>query len=272
MRHRPDIIPILDGVFEAHRDILTHLDGDAATRHLRDTWADPVFRVDVNCFALRSDDEIILIDAGTGPSWGPALGHAPSALRGVGITPNRVDVVLLTHLHGDHALGLFTGDTALFGNAQILVPRAELEQFTNPRARADADEDALEVFRIAEQLLAVYGDRVRAIEPGRIHTLIEAVPLPGHTAAHTGYLLRYGDQGLLFCGDMIQAVQAVIDPGAGLIYDQDPAQAAQTRQEWLERLARTGWHLAGGHLPGFSRVEALGRNRFHLHQAGPDDV
>ena len=268
-----DVVQILDGVFEASVDVLVHLGGDAATRRLRDTWHDPVFRIDVYCFALRSPDGIVLVDAGTGPSWGTALGHAPRALRDAGMAPDHVGTVALTHLHGDHALGLFDGGSALFPHAEILVPRAELAHFTDTRARAAASEDALEIFRIADSLRDIYGNRVRPIDPGPLDTLpVEAVPLPGHTDAHTGYLLGQGDDRVLFCGDMLQAVQPVLDPGAGLIYDHDPAQAAQTRRDWLERLARTGWRLAGGHLPGFNRVEALGSDRFRLHRAGSDNV
>ena len=267
-----EILHVVDGVFEASSDVLVHLDGKAATRRLRETWPDPAFRVEVACFALSSADEVILVDAGTGPSWGVSLGHTPSVLRAAGITPDRVDKVLLTHLHGDHALGLFDGETALFARADILVSRAELAYFTNPHTRAAASEDAQEVFRIAERLIAIYGKRVRPIDPGPVHPLIEAVLLAGHTEAHCGYLLRHGNSGLLFCGDMIQVVQPILDFGAGLIYDHDPAQAARTRRDWLDGLARTGWLLAGGHVPGFTRVEALANSRFHLHRIGKDDV
>ena len=263
-----EVIRILDGLFEAPLDVLTHLDGDTATRHLRDTWPDPMFRVDVACFALRSPDETILVDAGTGPSWGPALGHAPRALREAGIAPGEIDRILLTHLHGDHALGLFDGEAALFPRAEMLVPRAELAHFTDPAARAAASEDEQHVFLIAERLVAFYGSRVRPIDPGPLHPSIETVLLPGHTAAHAGYLVRDSDAGLLLSGDMLQVVTPALDLGAGLIYDSDPAQASQTRRLWLDRLAQTGWTLAGAHLPGLHRVHALDDGQFRLAPSG----
>ena len=250
-----EITRLVDGQFEAPIEVLTHIDGAEATHRLRESWPDPVFRVDVNCFALRSAEGVMLVDAGTGPSWGDALGHAPEKMREAGMSPDQVTRVLLTHLHGDHALGLLDGDGAVFPLAEVLVPEGELVRFTDPVARAAAPDDELEVFWIAEQIVTAYAGRVRTIAPGTILLGIEAVPLPGHTRDHVGYLIQDGTAGLLLCGDMLRAVQTAIDPGAGLIYDEDPKTAAQTRRHWLARAAEGGWLLSGGHVPGLCRSE-----------------
>ena len=236
--------------------MLTHLGGEDAS-HL----------------ALRTPDMVILVDAGIGPSWGETLGHAPEALRQAGHAPEQVSAVLLTHLHGDHALGVLDGDAAAYPHAEILVPAAELARFTDAVARDAASEDQREVFRIAERIVQAYPGRIRAILPGLVLPGIEAVPLPGHTRDHTGYFIEDGPASLLLIGDMLQVVTAPVDPDAGLVFDEDPAQAAQTRREWLSRLAETGWRLSGGHLPGFVRVVRLeadgssGEPRFDLAPA-----
>ncbi len=269
-----DVIRLLDGRYEAPLDVLTHLGGEDAIHALRRSWHGPTFVVDVNCFALRTPEAVILVDAGTGPSWGETLGHAPEALRQAGLAPEQVSAVLLTHLHGDHALGLLDGDAAAYPGAEILVPAAELARFTDAVARDAASEDQREVFRIAERIVHAYPGRTRAIPPGHVMPGIEAVPLPGHTRAHTGYLIEDGPASLLLVGDMLQAVTTPVDPDAGLVFDEDPAQAAQTRRDWLARLAETGWRLSGGHLPGVFRVGRLapggrsGQQLFDLIPAG----
>lgn len=43
-----------------------------------------------------------------------------------GIQPDDVSRVILTHIHGDHALGLIDGDRPYFPKAEIWVPEADL--------------------------------------------------------------------------------------------------------------------------------------------------
>ena len=106
-----DVIPLLDGVFEAPLDVIIHATGEAARRRLIDNWGEKAIRIDVNCFALRGPNGISLIDAGSGNAWGAALGKAREAMREADILPEQIDRVLLTHIHGDHALGLLDGES-----------------------------------------------------------------------------------------------------------------------------------------------------------------
>src|ERR1700730_15258621 len=92
-----DVIPLLDGVFEAPLDVIIHATGDAARRRLIDNWGEKAIRIDVNCFALRGPNGISLIDAGSGNAWGAALGKAREAMREADILPEQIDRVLLTH-------------------------------------------------------------------------------------------------------------------------------------------------------------------------------
>ncbi|TIX92889.1 MBL fold metallo-hydrolase [Rhizobium sp. P44RR-XXIV] len=251
-----DVTLLLDGLFEAPADVLVHADGDAARRHAIETWGKPTLQVDVNCFLLRGPAGAFLIDAGTGTSWGPKYGHARSALHDAGISPDEIQGVLLTHIHGDHALGLFDGDEPYFPHAEVFVPERDIAFFTDQAEREALPEARRGGFKIAEQLQRVYGSRIKRIGPGEVLTGIEAHSLPGHTPGHTGYLLRGGDNSLLIWGDTLHVGDLQPgDPKIGLAYDLDPGQAARTRQVALEDAAREGWIVAGGHITGFGRVE-----------------
>lgn len=257
------IVHLLDGVFTPSSDVLLHAGGEAARQALI-AEAGPVLRLDVNCFLLRGPDGIALIDAGTGEAWGPQLGHARAALHDAGVAPEQVARVLLTHLHGDHALGLLhgaDGATAWLPRAEILVPEADLHFFTDPAARAALPPARHGGFDITAKLLRAYEGRIRPIPNGPVAAFpgIEAVPLPGHTPGHTGYLLRGTPHDLLLWGDLLHlfAAQAA-DPDAGLTYDIDPAQAARSRHATLARAAAEGWLVAGAHVPGFGVLEAVG--------------
>ncbi|MGY5780101.1 AidB family quorum-quenching N-acyl homoserine lactonase [Rhizobium sp. LEGMi135b] len=251
-----DITLLLDGLFEASAEILIHADGDAARQQAIANWGKPTLQFDVNCFLLRGPAGVALVDVRTGPAWGSKLGHARSALREAGIAPDEIQSVLLTHPHGDHALGLFDEDKAYFPNAEVFIPDADLAHFTDPAVREAIPEARRGVFKIAEQLQRIYGARVRRIGPGNLPPGIEAVSLPGHTPGHTGYLVRGDDNSLLIWGDALHLGNLQPgDPKIGLAYDLDPALGVRTRQAALEDAAREGWIVAGSHITGFGRVQ-----------------
>lgn len=254
-----DVLRICDGVFEAYSDVFTHTAGEEARRSAIAAWGEPAFRIDVNCFALRGPDGLMLVDSGTGTSWGEAFGHARAALVAACMPPDAVRRVLITHLHGDHALGLFDGDEPYFRHAEIWIPASDLAFFTDAQARASLPKARQGGFDIAERLQRLYGNRVRALGEGEILPGIELHALPGHTHGHSGYLIRGTNESLMLWGDALhlQRLQAA-DPELGLAYDLDGATAARTRRSVLAQAAQENWVVSGGHVQGFGRVQTLG--------------
>lgn len=247
-----------DGVFEAPLDVLIHAGGQAARDEAVARWAKPKVSIVVNCFALKGPDGITLVDAGTGPSWGDAMGHAPAAMAAAGIAPEEVARVLITHLHGDHALGLFDGDRAYFPKAEVIVPQADFGFFGDEANRARTPEKKQGGFAIAATLKRHYAGRIRTVT-GEAHPGITLVPLPGHTFGHSGYLIEGEDETLLLWGDALHLsdLQAS-DPEIGFVYDFDATTALASRRAILERAERDGWLVSGGHVEGFRRVIGKG--------------
>ena len=244
-----------DGIFEIPADTFIYVGDEAKGASLRAEKAGATTPVPVNCFLLRGSGEVILVDAGTGTIWGPGLGHARAALAAEDIPPEAVDRVILTHVHGDHALGLFDGDGAYFPRARITVPATELAYFTDETARAATREDRQSVFDIAKKLVTVYAGRIDTFAGSEAYPGITAVALPGHTPGHTGYRLETEEGEILLWGDTAHLVDAQPrDPRIGLVFDNDSEQALQTRRMALALAAREGLRVSGGHVPGFFRV------------------
>lgn len=251
-----EVLTVHDGIFEAPLDVLVHADGEAARDEAVARWGKPKVSIPVNCFALKGADGITLVDAGTGPSWGEAMGHAPAAMAKAGIAPEQVARVLITHLHGDHALGLFDGDRARFPNAGIIVPEADFGFFGDEGNRARTPQNRQGGFAVTAAVKKHYGDRIHPAPAGTVRPGIALIPLPGHTAGHSGYLIE-GEQSLLLWGDALHLsdLQAT-DPDIGFVYDFDAATARVSRRDILARAAGEGWYVCGGHIDGFRRVVA----------------
>lgn len=244
-----------DGVFEASRDVLIHSRGEAALAPALARWGDRPFRVDVNCFLLRGPRGIELVDAGTGTSWGPNLGHARAALDACGVAPGDVDRVFLTHLHGDHAFGLLDGAAAFFPRAEVILPEAELAFYADPAERARLPEVRHGAFDVATAVAAAYGARLKPVPFGPVTRDVELLPLPGHTPGQGGFVFTAGDCTLMLFGDALHLdAEQAADPDLGTIFDLDPTAATATRRSMLGRAAAEGWIVAGGHTRGFGRV------------------
>ena len=167
--------------------------------------------------------------------------------------------MLLTHPHGDHALGLLDGDRPWLPRAEILFPERDLAFFGDPAVAETFPPARRGNFKTVADLSRAYAGRLRTIAPGPVDGMpgVEAVPLPGHTPGHSGYLIGEGRDALLIWADAFHlgALQ-VEDPEAGLEYDLDPALAVQSRRFLLEQAAEHGWRVTGSHVSPIGRIEA----------------
>ncbi len=250
-----EIYLFFDGIYSAPIADLVHADGDLARDRAIAHWGKPYFSVDVNCFGLHGPDGLILIDAGAGEHWGPEYGKAEAALRLAGFTPEQVNTVLLTHIHGDHALGLLAGDAARYPNADVRLPRGDFDHYGDS-SRFDTSPGSA---RTLERLQRAYGVQLSAIDIGPVLPGIDAIALPGHTPGHTGYIVHDDRKSLLVWGDVVHldALQ-LADPAVGMDYDIDWQAALHSRRIALETATREGWYIAGGHVTGMRQVERRG--------------
>ncbi|GHV18811.1 hypothetical protein AGMMS49959_01660 [Planctomycetales bacterium] len=216
---------------------------DAIKRYL----PDGKFPMEINAFLVKNGEKNILIDTGFG-------GAIIDGMRGVGVEPEQVNTVLITHTHGDHIGGLSTGGAARFPNAELFLSQPEQVWGSGNAATVAA--------------LAPYAGRLRTFKPAAydgdavaVADGITAIAAFGHTPGHTVYLLASNGEKLLIGGDLfhVPAIQFPV-PEVSVIYDSDPVAAAATRRQILEYVAREKIPVAGMHLhyPAIGTVEKNG--------------
>jgi len=259
-----EVTALLDGHLPLGHDMFTGATQERAARLQFESFLPPgPVATPVNAYAVNTGERLILIDTGTATVMGPGLGLVPANLQAAGIDPAQVDMVVLTHLHPDHANGLVgQGGASLFPNAEVLVASAELAFWRDDAVMAQAPEQARAFFQMARAAIAPYAARLRPITPGgEIAPGIVTVPLPGHTPGHLGVRIVSGDAQLLVWGDTVHvAVYQFAEPGWTIGFDVDQPAAAASRRRAMDMAATDRLLIAGMHVPfpGVGFVERAG--------------
>lgn len=171
--------------------------------------------VQMRSLLVQSSAGLILVDTGQGDKltardrrnfgMDDTSRRLAADLGRAGFSPEDVDIVLMTHLHGDHAGGCtHWGDPAdpdseavpSFPNARYLVQRLEMADasFPNERTRGTYFPQNWEPLRRSGQLEIVDGDQDLAAG-------VRTVTVPGHTDSIQAVWVEDAGHSLLFLGD-----------------------------------------------------------------------
>jgi len=199
-----------------------------------------------NAFLVRIPGKNILVDTGTGH-------NLLENLKSLGVTPEQIDAVLITHVHGDHIGGMLKDDKATFSNAELYMSRAEHDFSMNDARNAGA-----------QKMIEAYQSKLHLFQPAEIDEQpqnllpgIPAVAAYGHTPGHTLYMVESGSDKLLIWGDLTHAMAIQMPyPQVAMTYDSNTDMAIAARKKVLEYVAKNNIPVAGMHtaFPGMGKI------------------
>jgi glyoxylase-like metal-dependent hydrolase (beta-lactamase superfamily II) len=206
--------------------------------------------------AVNTGTKLIVIDTGTGEanferSKG-AAGQFHTNLKAAGIDRNQVDVVIISHFHGDHINGLITADSKpSFPNAEILVPAAEWKYFMDDAEMGKQTTDRMKgVFAGLRRVFDALGRKVTPYEPNKeLAPGITSVATYGHTPGHNSHIIASGNSTVYVQADVTNLPLFVRNPGWHLMFDQDANMAEATRRKLYDMLAADKMMVQGFHYP-----------------------
>jgi glyoxylase-like metal-dependent hydrolase (beta-lactamase superfamily II) len=207
---------------------------------------------------INTGGKLVVVDTGTGPaSFASTKGNAgqfASNMVAAGFDPKSVDMVVISHFHGDHINGLLNAENTLaFPNAEVLVPAAEWKYFMDDGEMSRAPEGRMQtVFKNARRVFeAGLKKKVTPYEMGKdVAPGLQAVATLGHTPGHTSFILSSGSDKLFIQSDVTNhPALFVTHPGWHLMFDQDPAMAETTRRKVYDMLVADKMRVQGFHFP-----------------------
>ena len=220
--------------------------------------------VPFNPTLINTGSKLVLIDTGNGPAPDGAVGRLFANLAAAGVSPDDIDLVVISHLHPDHTNGLIGADgKVVFSKAEIKAPAKEWAFWMSDENMAKANDPVTKnYFANTRKVLTPIKDRIgtydwdKEVAPGII-----ALGTPGHTPGHTSFIVTSGKDKLMVQSDVTNIPSFFLQhPDWHVMYDYDADQAQATRHRFYDMAAADKILIAGYHFPfpSAGHVERVG--------------
>lgn len=216
-------------------------------------------------YVVQLGDLVIVVDTGIGnhkprpgePDMDMLDTNYLELFTQAGFDPERVDVVVSTHLHPDHCGWNTTWADGkwlpTYPNARYLFHEVELENIRSLAAPDKAPGNAMfanlysdsvePIFQQAQWEWVKPGDTIAELAG----TTVTVVGTPGHTPGHLAVEINDGTQTFLIIGDAFHQPFQLDFPDLPMFADVDTARAAHTRAKLVRRCADEGVQLLTAH-------------------------
>ncbi|QPC47272.1 YtnP family quorum-quenching lactonase [Mangrovibacillus cuniculi] len=159
-------------------------------------------------------------------------------LTSLGLTPNDIDIVCMTHVHFDHVLGLSKMQggtrTSMFPNAEIYISEVEWNEMQNPNIRS-RNTYWEENYRPIEKQVKTFKEEITIVEGLKMtHT-------GGHSNGHSVVTISSEGEHLIHMGDLMPT-HAHFSPLWVLAYDDYPMTSIEQKQRFIQpQIEKDAW-------------------------------
>ena len=167
-----------------------------------------------SCYLIRHGDDYLLWDTGMSDALiGKPVDNDQQTmslkrsvldqLKQIGVTPAQIDMVGISHFHGDH-----TGQAKHFPNAQLVIGKGDWD------ALKGTDEQLKEARQDLAHWLTGPGKSIAVRDADMFQDgSVIMLAMPGHTPGHSALLVRLASGPVLLSGDQYHFTEAVKNRG-----------------------------------------------------------
>ena len=190
------------------------------------------------CLFVNTGHHKLLVDTGAG-KFGPKTGQLVENLGALGVRPDEIDVVILTHAHPDHIGGVIDDrGKPTFPKSRYVMTRTEREFWHGgPDLSSLSVSDGLKaaLLECPARMLPPLSGQLDLIEPeAEIVDGVRAVDAAGHTPGQIAVRIESGGQQLLAVADAIVHPIHLSHPDWYTAVDLDPETSVDTRRRLLD--------------------------------------
>jgi glyoxylase-like metal-dependent hydrolase (beta-lactamase superfamily II) len=205
-----------------------------------------------NCYVVETGEHTVLIETGGGDKMdlrarermklSAILEPLPEAIAKHDIDPERIDIVVNTHLHWDHCgWNTSAAGAALFPRAQYYTRRAEWEHAHERHPR-----DSVSYIDLNYDPLVESGRMTLLTEDCEVAPGIGLRLAPGHNRDMMVVTAASAGETFCFFSDLIPTL-AHLTPTWVAAFDLYPLQSIEMKTRLLEEAARGNWIIGFGH-------------------------
>ncbi len=223
----------------------------------------------INSLYVDTGKHKVLIDNGMGPYLGPSGGHLPDHLRNLGVAPEEIDTIIISHAHLDHVFGTLAPDgSQVFPNARYVIGEQEWAYWMKPDIKLGnllPEEFKQMIVEGAKRHLGGIKERVEFVKPGQeVVTGITAVEAFGHTPGMLAFNISSGSESLFYSADALHHFAlSVVHPEWHVGFDNDQELGAHTRLRVLNQVIAERSLVLVPHFPfpGLGHITQQGQVR-----------
>ena len=219
-----------------------------------------------NACVIQNGKQNLLVDTGCGTLFGPTCGFIIDALEELGLAPDDITDIFITHLHPDHIGGCINEDgSAVFRNANFKIVEEEHNFWTLKEFGSD-EINGRDWSSLAKNVVSAYDAQLEVLTSNKdIISGVSTVALPGHTPGHAGFRVDDGNESMFHMGDIIHVPNLQLkDPNICTLFDIDPESALKSRKYALDMASIDNLLCTNGHMlePKFILLEKRGSSYF----------
>lgn len=227
----------------------------------------------MNILLLKKGDKFILFDSGLGSDMGPTGGWLKDNLAIIGVSPEQITDIVVTHAHMDHIAGLLDSNgKSIYPDANVYMTQIEYDFWMseNPDFSRSKSKDTAMVATMVKyirNILTTLKPQIKLVaDKDILLDCIEVELAPGHTPGHIISTVFSNNEKLVVMADIVHATNILFaNPRWGTAFDYDFNLGVETRLDILKKLSATNNTVVFGYhqpYPGIGRIKQIANESY----------